>query len=111
MGYYAAGGYYPGGGFFSKIGKAIGRINVGKLTSFVAKTPLLQSAVGFIPGGSTILGGLGAVTAMGAPSQKAAVATSNVGTPGATSFATIAGGVRKRLRRIRVRRVRRRRWR
>jgi len=101
MGYYAAGGYYSAGGWFKKLVKG-----VSKLSTFVGKTPLLQTGLAFIPGAAGALKMAGGIASMlpGGASHTAAIQQSNVGTPGLNAFAAAGGRTRRRRR---IRRIRR----
>jgi hypothetical protein len=97
MGYYAAGGYYSAGGFsFKKLVKSVSR-----LTSFVAKTPIINAAVSLVPGANVILSTAAQVS--NALTVPAAHAASQPGTPGLTSFVAARGRGRRRPTRRRRR--------
>jgi hypothetical protein len=98
MGYYAAGGYYRAGGF-----------NFKKLTKFVAKVaknPIIQAGLSFIPGAGTIVSGLQLLDQVGGPSIQHALATGSAGTPGHN--ASQAGPLHAMQHRNRMRRKGRR---
>lgn len=106
MSYYSAGGYYEAGGFsFKKLGRWAKKQAGGTLGKLA-----LNAVAGFIPGGSTILTGLNSIKAAVSPAKAAAVATSNVGTPGANAAAAsgLVGPLMRRSRRRR--RQSRQRW-
>lgn len=84
MGYYAAGGYYQAGGFGKFFKKAVRATT--KFSSFVAGNALAQSAIGFIPGGSTIMTGIRGVNMLraggtGGGATASAIAQSMPGHP------------------------------
>ena len=104
MSYYSAGGYYGRGGFsFKKLTHWVGHV-----ASVAVHNPIIQGAIGLIPGGGTVLSGLQVADQVSAAvSVPHAIATSNPGTPGMTAAvsAGVATGRKRRARKPRRRRA------